>query len=296
MERMTRREFELLAKQNNWEVYTQRQVYQFSQDILKSEDPQEREWGAIDYVSLSRVEVTNEDLTKSILFYREQQVEWDKAEDGTLMKARSGIYKDTPANRKKGIVGMRYGQAKKQEEPEKGKEVDEEVDVDGKHLRRARELGGYSKRGTTPENSKSYKKFEASLGNLSDAQKARLRKEFRDGQHASAVSNEIKQERLAWKKDQAQKGREFQQEKKEAKSKAKPASQLSVGDKIQWNDSELSAKGTITKKDDKYMYVTWKDRNGSEFETKERIKSSRLFYPTGTNVEDKRDLVSKYSD
>ena len=121
MKQMTRREFELLAKQNDWEVYTQRQVYQFSQDILKSEDPQEREWGAIDYVSLSRVEVTNEDLTKSILFYREQQVEWDKAEDGTSMKARSGIYKDTPANRKKGIVGMRYGQVKKQEEMKEGR-------------------------------------------------------------------------------------------------------------------------------------------------------------------------------
>lgn len=109
---MTRKEFEALAEQNNWEVYTQRQVYQFSQDILKSVDEQERFNGAVDYASLSRVEVLNDDLTKSVMFYREQQVEWDKAEDGTLMKARSGIYKDTPANRKKGIVGQRYGKQK----------------------------------------------------------------------------------------------------------------------------------------------------------------------------------------
>lgn len=123
---LTRAEFEALAKQNNWEVYTQRQVYQFSQDILKSMDETERLNGAIDYASLSRVEVINNDLTKSIMFYREQQVEWDRAEDGTLMKARSGIYKDTPANRKKGIVGQRYGETKKTEKTTK-EEVQEVI-------------------------------------------------------------------------------------------------------------------------------------------------------------------------
>lgn len=123
---LTRAEFEALAKQNNWEVYTQRQVYQFSQDILKSVDETERLNGAIDYASLNRVEVINNDLTKSIMFYREQQVEWDKTEDGTLMKARSGVYKDTPANRKKGIVGQRYGETKKTEKTTK-EEVQEAI-------------------------------------------------------------------------------------------------------------------------------------------------------------------------
>lgn len=111
---MTRKEFEELAKKNNWETFTQRQVYQFSQELLKSVDLKEREWGAIDFVSLTRQEVVNDDLTKSIVFWREQQVIWDKAENGELMKARSGVYKDTPVNRKKGIVGMRYGQEKKE--------------------------------------------------------------------------------------------------------------------------------------------------------------------------------------
>lgn len=106
---MTRKEFETLAQQNNWEVYTQRQVYQFSQDILKSADEQERLNGAIDYASLNRVEVLNDDLTKSVMFYRESQIEWDRDENGQLMKSCSGVYKDTPANRKKGIVGQRYG-------------------------------------------------------------------------------------------------------------------------------------------------------------------------------------------
>ena len=123
---LTRAEFEALAKQNNWEVYTQRQVYQFSQDILKSVDEIERLNGAIDYASLSRVEVINNDLTKSIMFYRESQIEWDRDESGQLMKARSGVYKDTPANRKKGIVGQRYGETKKTEKTTK-EEVQEAI-------------------------------------------------------------------------------------------------------------------------------------------------------------------------
>lgn len=221
---MTRKEFEALAEQNNWEVYTQRQVYQFSQDILKSVDEQERFNGAVDYASLSRVEVLNEDLTKSVMFYREQQVEWDRTEGGTLMKARSGVYKDTPANRKKGIVGQRYGMRP--------------------------ELAEFIK--------------------------------------------ENKQKREAYHKDQAQKGREYNEAKKEAAKTAKKASDLSVGDKIQWNDNAGSAKGVVTKKDDKFVYVKWKHNDGSETETKERIKSSRMFYPVGTHVEDKRDVKSRW--
>lgn len=112
---MTRKEFNELAIKNNWETFTQRQVYQFSQDILKSIDLIEREHGAIDFISLNRQEVVNDDFSKSIVYWREQQVEWDKAEDGILMKARSGVYKDTLVNRKKGIVGMRYGQERKED-------------------------------------------------------------------------------------------------------------------------------------------------------------------------------------
>lgn len=116
MKELTRAEFNELAQKNNWEVFTQRQVYQFSQDILKSVDPIEREHGAIDFVSLNRQEIRNDDLTKSVVYWREQQVDWDKAENGTIMKARSGVYKDTPVNRKKGVVGMKYGQEKKGDE------------------------------------------------------------------------------------------------------------------------------------------------------------------------------------
>lgn len=121
---LTRKEFQELAKSNNWEVYTLEQVEKFSKDILKSINPKEKEFGAIDFVSLNRQEVINDDLTKSVMFWREAQIEWDSKDSDTLTKSRSGIYKDTPVNRKKGIVGMRYGKEKeeKKEQPKDQKE------------------------------------------------------------------------------------------------------------------------------------------------------------------------------
>lgn len=113
MKELTRDEFNYLASKNNWEVFSEREVYQFSQSILKSIDPIEKEHGAIDFVSLMRQEVRNNDLSKSVVYWRESQVEWEKASNGELMKARSGVYKDTPVNRKKGLVGQKYGTEKK---------------------------------------------------------------------------------------------------------------------------------------------------------------------------------------
>ena len=97
----------------NYEVFTQEQVRAFCEDVLKSIDPLEREHGAIDFVSLNRVTVVNEDLSKSVLFWRESQVEWKEESDPvTLMKSKNGYYKDTPENRKKGVVGKPYGDRK----------------------------------------------------------------------------------------------------------------------------------------------------------------------------------------
>lgn len=52
----------------------------------------------------------NNQIIKSTVFTREEQVEWDKDEEtGEILKARSGKYKDTPLNRKLGRVGADYG-------------------------------------------------------------------------------------------------------------------------------------------------------------------------------------------
>lgn len=110
---MTRKEF--LSKFDNpeYEIYTEEQVKRFSQDVLKSIDPIEKEYGAIDFVSLNRVTVVNDDLSKSILFWRPSQIEWkEEINPDTLIKSKTGYYKDTPENRKKGVVGKPYGDTK----------------------------------------------------------------------------------------------------------------------------------------------------------------------------------------
>lgn len=110
-------EFLILAEKNNWEVYSLEQVKNFASDVVKSIDPIEQEHGAIDFVSLNRVVVVDENFNKSVIYYREPQIEWKDADQETIEKAgatglpiknKLGFYKDTPENRRKGIVGMPY--------------------------------------------------------------------------------------------------------------------------------------------------------------------------------------------
>ena len=124
------KEFFEQVKKNDWEVYTSDQIASFIKDEVfnKSLSEEDREVAAIEYSSLKKQEVVNEDMTKSIFYYRESQIEWDKTEDGTLMKARSGVYKDTPTNRRLKRVGKRYG-SKKGEEPSASKESGEEKKI-----------------------------------------------------------------------------------------------------------------------------------------------------------------------
>lgn len=110
-------EFKDLAEKNNWEVYSLEQVRNFASDVVKSIDPIEQEHGAIDFVSLNRVVVVDENFNKSVVYYRDPQIEWKDADAETIEKAgatglsvknKIGFYKDTPQNRRKGIVGMPY--------------------------------------------------------------------------------------------------------------------------------------------------------------------------------------------
>lgn len=110
-------EFKDLAEKNDWEVYSLEQVRDFASDVVKSIDPIEQERGVIDFVSLNRVVVVDENFNKSVVYYREPQIEWKDADDETIEKAgmtglpvknKIGFYKDTPENRRKGIVGMPY--------------------------------------------------------------------------------------------------------------------------------------------------------------------------------------------
>jgi hypothetical protein len=108
---MTRKEFQDFVKENNLEVFTSKQVCAFCQDILKSTDPKERENGAIDFASLGSVTVRENDLSKSLMYFRPVSIVWE-IDENSIMKSRTGYYRDTPANRRKGIVGKPYSDPK----------------------------------------------------------------------------------------------------------------------------------------------------------------------------------------
>lgn len=135
-------EFKDLAEKNNWEVYSLEQVRDFASDVVKSIVPIEQEHGAIDFVSLNRVVVVDENFNKSVVYYRDSQIEWKDADTETIEKAgmtglpvknKIGFYKDTPENRRKGIVGMPYKKAteykkKTKEDSDKSEKSDKKED------------------------------------------------------------------------------------------------------------------------------------------------------------------------
>lgn len=135
-------EFKDLAEKNNWEVYSLEQVRNFASDVVKSIDPIEQEHGAIDFVSLNRVVVVDENFNKSVVYYRDPQIEWKDADPETIEKAgatglsvknKVGFYKDTPQNRRKGIVGMPYKKdteykKKEKEDSDKSEKSDKKED------------------------------------------------------------------------------------------------------------------------------------------------------------------------
>ena len=135
-------EFKDLAEKNNWEAYSLEQVRNFASDVVKSIDPIEQEHGAIDFVSLNRVVVVDENFNKSVVYYRDPQIEWKDADPETIEKAgatglsvknKIGFYKDTPQNRRKGIVGMPYKKdteykKKEKEDSDKSEKSDKKED------------------------------------------------------------------------------------------------------------------------------------------------------------------------
>lgn len=121
----SRQELLIEAKEKGYEIYTESQVRAFQEAIVKSMDPFERKCGAIDLASIHREIVINDDLSKSVLFWRPSQIEFRVNTDPTtLLKAREGYYKDTPENRAKGIVGRPYrGRTEDVEKEKASKEI-----------------------------------------------------------------------------------------------------------------------------------------------------------------------------
>lgn len=106
----TKKEFDAFVVKNGYETFTADQVLKFNQEVVnnrESMDEFSKSCAAADFVSLNRAIVVDDDLVKSVVYYRECQIEpLEKEEFGSIMKSKQIVFADTALNRFKGIVGL----------------------------------------------------------------------------------------------------------------------------------------------------------------------------------------------
>lgn len=112
MKEFTRKEFNEFIQKNELESFSSTQVEKFQKSILSNLedlDDFQKSCIAAEVQTLEKAIVVEDNLTKSLVFYRPIQVE-PTEENGlfnsNLMKSKSLRYKDTPLNRFKGVVGL----------------------------------------------------------------------------------------------------------------------------------------------------------------------------------------------
>lgn len=110
---ITRQEFNELLKSSEIEVFEADKVLGWLSEVLKSAGNltlSEISAAKVEYDSLSQLTVVNDDLTKSFYYTRPTQVEErtfvETTVDGVNKSMTVKIYKDTPLNRFRGIVGI----------------------------------------------------------------------------------------------------------------------------------------------------------------------------------------------
>lgn len=106
----TKKEFDAFVVKNGYETFTADQVLKFNQEVVnnrESMDEFSKSCAAADFVSLNRAIVVDDDLVKSVVYYRECQIEpLEKEEFGSIMKSKQIVFADAALNRFKGIVGL----------------------------------------------------------------------------------------------------------------------------------------------------------------------------------------------
>lgn len=111
--RFPKEKFEQVAAENGYEVFTPEQIASYYKEgIEKSMNDQmseaEKKEFVTDCMYLSKAVLVDKDGSESTVYFRKSQVDWEKSEDGTIMKGVAGVYADTPANRLLGRVGEAY--------------------------------------------------------------------------------------------------------------------------------------------------------------------------------------------
>lgn len=110
----TRDEFNKFIEQNNLESFNSNQIDAFSHDVVeKSKKGELNEFetycAAAEYAMLEKAIVVENDLTKSLVYYRPTQVETVEIPDGIFksINDKSSLrYKETSLNILKGIAGI----------------------------------------------------------------------------------------------------------------------------------------------------------------------------------------------
>lgn len=110
----TREEFDKFIAKNNYESFSEKQVSRFASDLIEKSkkgeiDEFETNCGAVEYSLLQKAIVVENDLTKSLVYYRENQREPIEIPDGIFKSTSNEAlfkYRETPLNILKGIAGI----------------------------------------------------------------------------------------------------------------------------------------------------------------------------------------------
>lgn len=130
MNTITKSDFLTMVKLNHLEVLTQDQVTEncklvqsYIRKSLVNELDEIEKADSNTIITelgfLEKWEVMRDDFSKSIVYTRRAQIDWEEPEYGELgelVKAKGGVYKDTHENKKLGRVGQKYGGSKGGEE------------------------------------------------------------------------------------------------------------------------------------------------------------------------------------
>lgn len=105
-------QFEQVARDNGYEVFTPEEIASYVKEgIMKSRSNElselEKENFVSDMMYLQKA-VVSDNGTPVTRYYRKEQVKWEVAEDGTILKGIEGVYLDTPENRRLNRVGQPF--------------------------------------------------------------------------------------------------------------------------------------------------------------------------------------------
>lgn len=105
--------FEQTARDNGYEVFTPEEVASYYKEgLMKSQANKLSEEAKKEFVAdmmyLQKAVCSDAEGKQVIRYFRKEQVDWEKTEDGVILKGIEGVYKDTPENRRLNRVGKAY--------------------------------------------------------------------------------------------------------------------------------------------------------------------------------------------